>query len=82
MTMDAHPELLSTLLTPKADEFIASPYRFGGEAKAEKHFETGFVWRFRRIRESHPPDVPIAVFHAFKQAEPLAQGGLDFDDGS
>jgi len=67
---DLHPELLSTLLTPKADELIASPYRFGGsKAKAEEHFETGFVRTFRRIRESHPPDVPITVFYAFKQAE-------------
>ncbi len=67
---DVHPELLSTLLTPKVDELIASPYRFGGsKAKAEEHFETGFVRTFRRIRESHPPDVPVTVFYAFKQAE-------------
>jgi len=67
---DVHPELLSTLLTPKADELIASPYRFGGsKAKAEEHFETGFVRTVRRIRESHPPDVPVGVFYAFKQAE-------------
>jgi putative DNA methylase len=67
---DVHPELLSTLLTPKADELVATPYRFGGSrAKAEEHFETGFVRTFQRIRESHPPDVPITVFYAFKQAE-------------
>lgn len=67
---DVHPDLFSTLLTPKADELIASPYRFeGSKAKAEEHFESGFVRTFQRIRESHPPDVPITVFYAFKQAE-------------
>jgi putative DNA methylase len=67
---DVHPDLLSTLLTPKADELIASPYRFeGSKARAEEHFETGFVRTFQRIRESHPLDVPITVFYAFKQAE-------------
>lgn len=67
---EVYPDLLSTMLTPKADELVATPYRFGGsKAKAEEHFETGFVRTFRRIRESHPPDVPITVFYAFKQAE-------------
>ena len=67
---DVHPDLLSTLLTPKADELIASPYRFeGSKAKAEEHFESGFVRTFQRIRESHPLDAPITVFYAFKQAE-------------
>jgi putative DNA methylase len=73
---DVHPDLLSTLLTPKADELIASPYRFeGSKARAEEHFETGFVRTFQRIRESHPTDVPITVFYAFKQAE-SDDGGL------
>lgn len=67
---DVYPDLLGTMLTPKADELVATPYRFGGsKAKAEEHFESGFVRTFTRIRESHPPDVPVTIYYAFKQAE-------------
>jgi putative DNA methylase len=65
-----YPELTATMLTPKAEELIATPYRFGGSrAKAEEHFERGFVRTFARIREGQVADVPITVFYAFKQAE-------------
>lgn len=65
-----YPEETSTLLTPKVPELVATPYRFGGsKAKAENHFETGFVTTFTRIREEHAPGVPLTVFYAFKQAE-------------
>lgn len=67
---DVYPDLLSTVLTPKTDELVATPYRFGGsKVRAEEHFETGFVRTFTRIRDAHPADVPITVFYAFKQAE-------------
>lgn len=67
---DVHPDLLRTVLTPKAEELIASPLRFdGSRERAETHFEDGFVRTFTRIRESHPRDVPITIFYAFKQAE-------------
>lgn len=66
----AYPDLLSTMLTPKAEELVATPYRFGGsKAKAEEHFERGFVQTFTRIRQGHSVDVPITVFYAFKQTE-------------
>jgi len=56
------------MLTPKTDELVATPYRFGGsKAKAEEHFERGFVRTFTRIREMQAPDIPITVFYAFKQ---------------
>ncbi len=67
---DVHPDLLSTMQTPKFDELVATPYRFGGsKEKAEEHFETGFLRTFTRICEGHPRDVPVTVFYAFKQAE-------------
>jgi len=65
-----YPELLGTLLTPKVDELVATPYRFGGsKAKAKKHFEDGFVRTFENMRDGYPADVPMTVFYAFKQAE-------------
>jgi putative DNA methylase len=65
-----YPDLTATMLTPKAEELIATPYRFGGsKGKAEEHFERGFVRTFTRIREGQVAGVPITVFYAFKQAE-------------
>jgi putative DNA methylase len=67
---DLFPDLLGTMLTPKAAELVAAPYRFGGSReKAEHFFESGFVRTFTRIRDAHPRDVPITLFYAFKQAE-------------
>ncbi len=65
-----YPDVTATVLTPKAEELVATPYRFGGsKAKAEAHFEQGFVRTFTRIREQHAPGIPVTIFYAFKQAE-------------
>lgn len=67
---DIHPDAMTTILTPKEQELIASPYRHGGsKEKAEHHFERGFVETFTKIREGHHPDYPLTVFYAFKQSE-------------
>jgi hypothetical protein len=37
-----YPELFKTMLTPKAAELVATPYRFeGSKSKAKEFFETG-----------------------------------------
>ena len=65
-----YPDVTGTMLTPKAEELVATPYRFGGsKAKADEHFERGFVRTFTRIREKQAAGIPITVFYAFKQAE-------------
>lgn len=65
-----YPDLFSTLLTPKAQELIATPYRFdGSKEKAEHFFEEGLGKAFARMREAQHPDYPLTVFYAFKQAE-------------
>lgn len=64
-----HPNLLSTMLVPKADELVANPYRHGGREGAHQFFEEGFREVFRRARESALPDYPITVYYAFKQSE-------------
>ena len=72
---DTYPELFSTLLTPKKQELVASPYRFaGGRAEAQRFFETGLGLAFERIRQHSHPDYPIAVYYAFKQAEASSDG--------
>jgi putative DNA methylase len=69
-----HPDLLSTLLVPKADELVANPYRHGGKQEASDFFEEGFTQVFARARETALPDFPVTVFYAFKQAETTRDG--------
>jgi putative DNA methylase len=67
---EIYTDVTATMLTPKTEELVATPYRFGGsKKKAEEHFERGFIHAFTRIREQHAPGMPITVFYAFKQAE-------------
>ncbi len=65
-----YPNLFSTLLVPKAQELIATPYRFGGDKKkAQAFFEEGLEKTFTRMRGAHQPSHPLTVYYAFKQAE-------------
>jgi len=69
-----HPDLLSTMLVPKAEELVANPYRHSGRSGAHEFFEKGFQEVFRRARTSAQPDFPITVYYAFKQAETTESG--------
>jgi putative DNA methylase len=65
-----YPDLLQTVLVPKAQELIADPSRFNGnQTKARDFFEEGFGKAFGRMRLLQHPEYPLAVFYAFKQAE-------------
>lgn len=64
-----YPDLLATMLVPKAEELVANPYRHGGKDGARDFFEDGFRTVFSRAREVARPDIPIAVYYAFKQSE-------------
>ncbi|MFM9554869.1 DUF1156 domain-containing protein [Streptomyces caniscabiei] len=71
-----YPEVMSTILTPKEPELIATPFRHNGNWEAaEKHFERGFVETFTHMRAGHHPDYPLTVYYAFKQAETDAEDG-------
>jgi putative DNA methylase len=69
---DVYPDLLGTMLTPKADELVADPFR---HEDADKFFESGYRHVFRRVCDGTPPGYPMTVFYAFKQAE--TDGGGD-----
>jgi putative DNA methylase len=69
---DFYPELLGTMLTPKADELVADPFR---HEDADKFFENGYTKVFDRICKGTPAKYPITVFYAFKQAETDDDGG-------
>ncbi|MEV0561562.1 DUF1156 domain-containing protein [Dactylosporangium sp. NPDC050588] len=69
-----HPQLLSTMLVPKAEELVANPYRHGGRDGAKQFFEDGFRSVFANARASARQDFPIAVWYAFKQSDTSEEG--------
>jgi len=67
---DVYPSLFGTLLTPKAAELIATPYRFdGSKEKAQAFFEHGLGEVFEGMRAKGNADYPTTIFYAFKQSE-------------
>ena len=76
-----YPDLFSTLLVPKKQELVATPYRFdGSKERAQEFFEEGFGKAFSRMREAQVPGFPLTVYYAFKQAE--SEGEDEVDGGS
>lgn len=74
-----YPDLFSTILVPKAQELVATPYRFeGNKNKAQQFFATGLGKAFEHMRAIQHPDYPLTVYYAFKQSESEA----DEDDNS
>lgn len=69
-----YPDLLATMLVPKAEELVANPYRHGGARGAEDFFEEGFRNVFAHAREAASSDYPIAVWYAFKQSKSGQEG--------
>ena len=65
-----YPELFRTMLVPKAEELIATPYRFGGNKdKARAFFEDGMLQTFKQINIYAREEVPVTVYYAYKQSE-------------
>lgn len=64
----SYPEIFRTMLVPKAEELIASPYRFNGSTeKARKFFEDGMLETFTLIYAYSKEDIPVSVYYAYKQ---------------
>ena len=69
-----YPDLLSTLLTPKASELVANPYRHGGPDGAKSFFEDGFRSVFARARHEASDDFPMTVYYAYREPASRAKG--------
>jgi putative DNA methylase len=75
------PSIFSTLLVPKVQELIATPFRFGGDrSKADRFFEDGLGSAFKLMRRTCHAEYPLSVFYAFKQAELDSGEGEDEDN--
>ncbi|MEH1771125.1 MAG: hypothetical protein V7L27_03735 [Nostoc sp.] len=67
---EVYSQLFSTLLVPKVQELVATPYRFGGnKKKAKEFFEEGLFKAFTKMREIADYNYPLTVYYAVKQAE-------------
>ena len=69
------PDLFATVAVPKADELIASPYRHGSRAAAERFFLDGMFRAVERLAQQTHAGVPVTVFYAFKQSETKGSEG-------
>lgn len=69
MLKDDYPSIFSTMLTPKAEELVANPYRFDGNInEAKDFFETGMLEALRHVYEESG-DYPVSIYYAYKQKE-------------
>lgn len=66
---DVHPKVLGTVLTPKAEELVASQYRHDGKKKAAEFFVDGFNRVFSRMRGGINTSIPMTVYYAYKQQD-------------
>ena len=71
---DVWPEETATVLTPKAEELVANPYRAGSKQAAMEHFEEGMSDVLRQVADSQHSGFPTTVFYAYKQQD-VQQGG-------
>ena len=72
---DTYPELFSTMLVPKAEELIATPYRHEGSVEAAKDFfEDGMLSACKQMYLYAREDIPVTIYYAYKQSDADADG--------
>ena len=63
-----YPKLFRTMLVPKAEELVATPYRFEGSTeKARDFFEDGMLHTCQQIYQYAREDIPVTIYYAYKQ---------------
>lgn len=67
---DTYPKLFRTMLVPKAEELVATPYRFEGSTeKARDFFEDGMLHTCQQIYQYDREDIPVTIYYAYKQSD-------------
>jgi putative DNA methylase len=64
-----YPDLFSTMLVPKQEELVADYKRHGGKDEADSFFLEGMTTVMRHMATQGRPDVPAAIYYAFRQGE-------------
>lgn len=72
---DVWPDTFGTLQTPKAEELVATPYRFEGDKQEAKNFfENGMRKTFGKLTRAMSDEYPMTVYYAYKQSESTDEG--------
>lgn len=71
---DVFPDLFGLLVTPKADELVATPYRHGGREAADAFFLQGMRRAITTMAQQTSSDYPTTIYYAFKQSEVEQEG--------
>ena len=65
-----YPKVFHTMLVPKSEELVATPYRFDGSTKkARDFFEDGMFNTCCQLYQYAREDIPVTIYYAFKQSE-------------
>lgn len=65
-----YPDVFNTMATPKTEELVATPYRFGGDKKsAFNFFEKGMTTAFSQIYKYANDEYPTSIYYAYKQQD-------------
>lgn len=63
-------DLFRTMLVPKAEELIATPYRHNNSVEeARDFFENGMVASCKQIYKYTRDDIPVTIYYAYKQSD-------------
>lgn len=72
---NTYPELFSTMLVPKTEELIATPYRHNGSViEAKNFFEGGMLSACQKIYQYARQDIPVTIYYAYKQSDTDVDG--------
>lgn len=65
-----YEKLFGTMLVPKSEELIATPYRHDGSVeKAKAFFEDGMLSTCKQIYMYVRNDIPVTIYYAYKQSD-------------
>ncbi len=65
-----YPELFETMLVPKSEELIVTPYCHDGNiVKDKKFFEDGMLEACKQLYKYASEDIPVTIYYAYKQSD-------------
>lgn len=75
---DVYLDLFNTLLVPKSEELIATPYRHDGDnTKAKEFFERGMSKACQLINQYSCDNIPVSIYYAYKQSNLEEDGSIN-----
>lgn len=65
------PQMYGTIQTPKAEELVATPYRFNSKREAMSHFEMGMGQALKSMYREAADEIPVTIYYGYKQSEAI-----------